>query len=68
MEFGGTLEKFYSEIRTMRLEIRVNIIVLFNIALIKIAFTDTDIYKISRISPRLGEILRPDSDSAAQNP
>ena len=52
----------------MRLEIRVNIIVLFNIALIKIAFTDTDIYKISRISPRLGEILRPDSDSAAQNP
>ena len=40
-----------------------------------IALTDTEISKISRISPRLGEnwggpgeILRPDSDLAAQNP
>ena len=38
--------KFYSEIRTKRLEIRENIIVLFNIAYITIAFTDTEISKI----------------------
>ena len=67
VEFWGTLGKFYSEIRTKRLEIRENIIVLFNIAYIKIAFTDTEISKILRISSRLGgklggpeEILRTD--------
>ena len=32
VEFWGTLGKFDSEIRTKRLEIRENIIVLFNIA------------------------------------
>ena len=75
MEFWDTLGKFYSETRSKRLEIRENIIVLFNIAEIKIAFTDTEISKILRISRRLGEnwggpgeILRPDSDSATQNP